>query len=49
VNPNKNEEIIAAVNKIAANRSGYLPDHDKLEQYFGYRGYKDRLREAVWN
>jgi glycosyltransferase involved in cell wall biosynthesis len=48
VNPDNQTEIIAAVKKIAANRPGHLPDHEKLEQHFGYRGYKEKLREAVW-
>ena len=48
VNPDNKTEIIAAVKKIAANRTGHLPDHKKLEQYFGYRGYKEKLGEAVW-
>jgi phosphatidyl-myo-inositol dimannoside synthase len=48
VNPNNKEEIIAAVRKIAANRPAHLPDHKKLEQHFGYTGYKEKLGEAVW-
>jgi glycosyltransferase involved in cell wall biosynthesis len=48
VNPNNKEEIIGAVKKIATNRPAHLPDHKKLEQHFGYRGYKEKLREAVW-
>ena len=48
VNPNNNKEIIAAVNAIAANRRAHIPDHQKLEQHFGYRGYKEKLGEAIW-
>lgn len=48
VDPNNNEEIIAAVHTIAANRIAHLPDHKKLEKYFGYREYKEKLGEAVW-
>ena len=48
VNPNNNDEIIAAVHTIAANRSKHLPDHEKLEKHFGYQGYKEKLGEAIW-
>lgn len=48
VNPNNKEEIIEAVNKIAANRREHIPDHQKLEEHFGYKGYKEKLGEAVW-
>ncbi len=48
VDPNNTNEIIAAVNKIVANRRVHVPDHKKLEQHFGYRVYKEKLREAVW-
>ena len=48
VDPNNMKEIIAAVNKIVANRKAHVPDHKKLEQHFGYRAYKEKLGEAVW-
>ncbi len=48
VNPNNKEEIIAAVRKIADNRSAHVPDRKKLEEHFGYLGYKEKLGEAVW-
>ena len=48
VNPNHKAEIIDAVQKIAANRTGYAPDWEKLEQHFGYKGYKEKLGKAVW-
>ena len=48
VNPYSKEEIIDAVKKIIANRSGHIPDPKKLEQRFGYKVYKEKLRDAIW-
>lgn len=48
VNPGNKEEIIAAVKKIADKRQAHKPDHKKLEKHFGYRIYKERLKQAVW-
>ncbi|HMK27571.1 MAG TPA: glycosyltransferase family 4 protein [Chitinophagaceae bacterium] len=48
VNPYNVKEIITAVKKIISNRSGHLPDPKKLEQQFDYKGYKEKLRAAVW-
>jgi glycosyltransferase involved in cell wall biosynthesis len=48
VNPYNGKEIIATVKKIISNRSGHLPDPKKLEQHFDYKGYKEKLRAAVW-
>ncbi len=48
VNPNNKTEIISAVKKILTNRAPHLPDPKKLEQHFGYTGYKEKLKEALW-
>ena len=48
VNPYSKAETIAAVMKIAADRPGSLPDPKKLEENFGYKSYKERLREVIW-
>lgn len=48
VNPGNKTELVEAIKKIAASRSTFLPDQKKLEMHFGYRAYKEKLREAVW-
>jgi glycosyltransferase involved in cell wall biosynthesis len=47
VDPANVDEIGAAVKKILDDPAGYLPDAEKLEAHFGYRGYKRKLRECL--
>lgn len=41
------EEITEAVKKILDSPEKYLADAEKLEEYFGYPGYKKQLRECL--
>lgn len=43
VDPGNVEEISAAVKKILNEPGKFLPDAEKLEQHFGYSGYKRKL------
>ncbi len=47
VDPGCVEEITEAVKKILDSPEKYLADAEKLEEHFGYRGYKRKLNEAL--
>ena len=47
VNPDDQQDIINAVQKIINNKQHYLPDHELLMQKFSYTSYKNNLKNII--
>lgn len=47
IDPDDQNEIIKAINKMISNRSDYLPDHSLLMEKFSYTTYKENLRSII--
>lgn len=48
VNPDNNDEIIAAINKVLANKEVYLPDEKKVTERFGFEQYKKQWATILY-
>ena len=47
VDPENKEELFNAIKKMLDNKEAYLPDREKLMEYFRYTGYKEKLHEMI--
>lgn len=47
VDPDKQEEIDSAIEKIILNSKQYLPDHNLLNDAFSFESYKNKLTSAL--
>jgi phosphatidylinositol alpha-1,6-mannosyltransferase len=47
IDPDNQQEIIGAVQKMIDNKEQYLPDHDLLMQKFSYTSYKNNLKAII--
>ncbi|MEO7534674.1 MAG: glycosyltransferase family 4 protein, partial [Ferruginibacter sp.] len=48
VNPNDNDEIVAAVRKVLANKEACLPDEEKVMEKFGFDRYKNSWHKILY-
>ena len=47
IDPDNQNEIVGAINKMITNRSDYLPDYSLLMEKFSYASYKENLKSII--